>query len=228
MSLYATLLLASIAVPFGLSFDRKLRFYTLWKKLFPAILLMAVPFVLFDVYFTNQGHWGFNPQYHSDLKIWGLPLEELLFFILIPYASLFLHYSFILYFPRVRLSEKMATILAYIFIIALIIIAIIYHQKAYTFYTAIQTSIILGLGLWFNRSILQSFFVTFLLILIPFLIVNGILTGSFIEGEVVWYNNVENLGIRLFTIPIEDITYGFTLIFGSLLLISGKSYPRES
>ena len=66
---------------------------------------------------------------------------------------------------------------------------------------------------------LQSFYITFLVILIPFFVVNGILTGSFIEGEVVWYNNAENLGIRLGTIPIEDLGYAFNMIFMSILLI---------
>ena len=61
-------------------------------------------------------------------------------------------------------------------------------------------------------------FLTFLVILVPFLIVNGILTGTFIEGEVVWYNPEENLGIRIFTIPVEDFGYGFSLILFDLLL----------
>jgi lycopene cyclase domain-containing protein len=70
-----------------------------------------------------------------------------------------------------------------------------------------------------RNEILQKFYITFLIILIPFLIVNGILTGSFIEGEVVWYNNEENLGIRLFTIPIEDVFYAFSMLFANLILI---------
>jgi lycopene cyclase domain-containing protein len=45
-----------------------------------------------------------------------------------------------------------------------------------------------------------------------------VLTGSFIESEVVWYNNEENLGIRFFTIPVEDFAYGFSMIFLSLML----------
>ena len=48
---------------------------------------------------------------------------------------------------------------------------------------------------------------------------NGILTGSFIENEVVWYNNLENLNIRLFTIPIEDTVYAFTLILLNLFVM---------
>ena len=46
----------------------------------------------------------------------------------------------------------------------------------------------------------------------------GILTGSIIREPVVWYNDLENLGIRLFTIPIEDIGYAFNMLFWVVFL----------
>ena len=52
--------------------------------------------------------------------------------------------------------------------------------------------------------------------LVPFAIVNGVLTGSFIPGEVVWYNDSQNLGIRIATIPIEDFAYAFSMILSAL------------
>ena len=55
--------------------------------------------------------------------------------------------------------------------------------------------------------------------LIPFFIVNGILTGTGIENEVVWYNNSENLNFRLGTIPIEDSIYAFSMILMNLVLV---------
>ena len=66
---------------------------------------------------------------------------------------------------------------------------------------------------------LSRFYITYLVILIPFFLVNGILTGSFIEDEVVWYNVSEITGFRIFTVPFEDIMYGFSLIFLNLMLM---------
>jgi len=73
--------------------------------------------------------------------------------------------------------------------------------------------------LQFNLEILRKYYLTFLVMLIPFIIVNGVLTGTGIENEVVWYNNAENLNFRLLSIPIEDTMYAFSLILLNLLLI---------
>jgi lycopene cyclase domain-containing protein len=58
----------------------------------------------------------------------------------------------------------------------------------------------------------------YLVILVPFFIVNGILTGTGLEEPVVWYNDEENLGMRILTIPIEDSIYGFLLIASNITL----------
>jgi lycopene cyclase domain-containing protein len=75
---------------------------------------------------------------------------------------------------------------------------------------------------------LQKFYFSYLIILIPFLIVNGILTGAFTPSPVVWYNDSENLGLRIITIPIEDLGYAFTMLFGNLMIFESlKSYPKK-
>jgi lycopene cyclase domain-containing protein len=58
----------------------------------------------------------------------------------------------------------------------------------------------------------------FLLSLMPFILVNGFLTGMFTPEPIVWYNNLENLGVRVFTIPLEDFSYSFNLIALNIIL----------
>jgi lycopene cyclase domain-containing protein len=218
MSIYFILLIASISVPLLLSFDRKLQFFKMWKYVMPSILFVALIFIGWDIFMTKWMIWGFNSQYHSNILLLGLPIEEILFFVVVPYASLFLHYSFVLYFPKIQLDDAWTQRITKALVFGFIIIAALNFNKTYTIYILATTLIALFLGMLDRSRILNSFYVTFLLILIPFLLVNGVLTGSFIEGEVVWYNDAENLGKRFFTIPYEDFAYGFSLVFFNLIL----------
>ena len=54
----------------------------------------------------------------------------------------------------------------------------------------------------------NKFFVTYAISLIPMFIVNGILTAL----PVVIYDDTQNLGLRIGTIPIEDFLYSAILL----------------
>ena len=90
MSLYAWLMLASIAGPFALSFDKKVAFYKYWPAMFIGIAGNLVLFILWDSWFAHIGVWDFNPRYVWPLRFLGLPIEEWSFFIIVPYASIFI------------------------------------------------------------------------------------------------------------------------------------------
>lgn len=60
---------------------------------------------------------------------------------------------------------------------------------------------------WFGKATF-----VYIILLVPFVMVNGILTGSWIASPIVSYNPAENMNIRLLTIPVEDIFYGFEMI----------------
>ncbi len=219
MSLYLILNIASFIVPFAYSFEKKMHFIHWWKSVFLSIFIVGIFFIVWDIIFTQQGVWGFNPEYHIGLNFMGLPIEEILFFICIPYASIFTHYAFIYFFENIKLSDKLTKYISIgLLLFAIIVLFYAYPRK----YTSVTFSIFILLMLFSllkKTPLLSQFFITFLIILFPFFLVNGILTGSFIENEVVWYNNNENLNIRLFTIPVEDVVYAFNMLYPSLLLI---------
>ncbi|POY36508.1 lycopene cyclase domain-containing protein [Flavobacterium alvei] len=219
MSLYLFLNIASFIIPFLYSFENKMRYIKRWKAVFSAILITATFFIIWDVFFTKIGIWSFNPRYHSGIEFFDLPIEEWLFFICIPYASLFIHFAFHHFCPKVSLTDR--TVKLIYWILMLITIPILFFNLD-KWYTAVNYSVFIGiltLTVFKIPNVLNTFFITFLIILIPFLIVNGILTGSFIDEPVVIYNNSENLCIRIGTIPVEDVAYAFSMLLMSLVLI---------
>lgn len=219
MFLYLLLNLGSISIPFIYSFEKKMRFIKHWKAVFLSLTIVATVFLIWDAIFTANDVWGFNSAYHLNILLFGMPIEEWMFFFCIPYASIFIHYSLAYFKPNLLISEKITKIITVFFIVILVPVIILNTDKAYTFINYSFVVFVLLMGFFFGIKHLQRFYISFLIILVPFFIVNGILTGTGLEEPVVWYNNLENLGVRLLTIPIEDIGYAFTMLFGNVLLI---------
>ena len=220
MSLYLWLDLLSLSVPFLVSFHLIRALYKHWKALFLALFITLIPFILWDVYFTLNGYWGFNEIYLSGMYLLHLPIEEWLFFICIPYACIFTHISILEINPKLSLSKKLTKRISILLFGLFALVLLVNYDKAYTAIDMIFAIVVLALVVKFKPSLLYSFYITFLFMLIPFFIVNGILTGTGIEGNVVWYNNEQNLGIRLGTIPVEDTAYAFSLILLNLFLFN--------
>ena len=167
----------------------------------------AVFFIVWDVIFTRRGVWGFNPDYITGARLFSLPLEEVLFFFCIPYACLFT------YFALNHLMEKdylfpHQDLVTGLLIVVLLVAGLYNIDRIYTSVTFLLTGTFLAWALLKLRpTYMGRFYIAYGLLLIPFLIVNGALTGSFTEEPVVWYNNEENTGFRLGTIPVEDMVY---------------------
>ena len=219
MSLYLILNITSFIIPFLYSFEPRMKYINRWKAVFSAILITVVFFIVWDIIFAKIGVWSFNPRYHSGVDFFGLPIEEWLFFVCIPYASIFIHFAFQYFFPKLALTDQTVRIIYWILILILIPTIVIHYDKWYTLVNYSLLVLVLTYSVFKAPPILNTFFITFLIVLVPFSIVNGILTGSFIEEPVVSYNNAENLGIRLGTIPIEDVGYAFSMLLMSLILI---------
>lgn len=214
--LYLLLDILTIIFPFLLSFDKKVAFYKYWKSILQAIVFIGIPFVVWDMMFTEAGIWGFNPDYLTGLEIGNLPLEEVLFFIVVPYSCTFIYACIKAYFPALKLKGFNKIIYALIAIYAIAILVL----GSGGWYSSVVSLLTLA-GIPFIQKIkvdLKFLPLSFIIALIPFCIVNGVLTGTGLENPIVWYNDLENAGIRIGTIPVEDVIYGWSLIAGNIIV----------
>lgn len=189
-----------------------------WKAYFTAIISVGIFFILWDSYFAYNDVWGFNDQYLVGWRILKLPIEEWLFFLLIPYASVFIHYSLKYFFPPIILSKKITHIITYILFAVGLVLSVFNYDKMYTFVCIGLFTVLMLLQIIFEWSYARRFYLSFIIIFIPFFFVNSALTGSYSENPVVFYDNSENLGIRLGTIPVEDTFYCFALLYSITLV----------
>ena len=216
--------LAVLAVPFVASFDKRVAFVKEWKAFWPACLLTMAAFIAWDVWFTHRGIWGFNEAHLAGIDLLGLPIEEWLFFITVPYACVFTYACFKKYIPDSPLGlghRGVTTAMA-----ALCLgLAFGFSDHAYLGLTSALCAIWLIGVLIQWRSWMGHFWFAYLVLLVPFILSNGVLTGiefwsypvlhnspEAITDHIVWYNNNENSGWRIFSMPADDLLYGLLLI----------------
>lgn len=216
--LYLVIDLLCFFIPLSASFYAKAPFYKKWKYLGISIVVPGIGFVVWDEIFTRLAVWGFNPNYICGVYIGSLPLEEILFFICIPYACVFTYFILNYLIEKDYLFPHQELISSAL-IIFLLISGIYNLDKIYTAITFIFLALFMAfLILKMRVRFMGRFYTAFGVILIPFLLINGLLTGSFLGEAVVWYNNQANLGFRLGTIPIEDVFYVMLLLLMNVTL----------
>ena len=216
--------LACVSIPFVASFYKAYPFYKNWKYFFKANLIVSFLFIIHDIYFTSIGVWGFNQDYLINFfDIFNLPLEEVLFFICIPYACVFTYFVFSKYIPDNLFHVIFYKGLLNFLILFTLLSSIINYEYLYTSYTSVFLFLLL-MFVKLKKIDIRKAILSYIAILPFFFLSNGLLTGSFIEEPIVWYNHKENLDLRMFTIPVEDVFYGFLLIISNCLLFDYFKY----
>ncbi len=214
MSLYLVLDLAVLFFPLVLSFDRKVAFYKRWPSVFSAILVVGAVFVVWDVFATRRGDWHFSVEHTGRLRIWGLPLEEILFFVTVPYACLFVYEVVRAYVPErgVFMPSWLAAILGMAFVAA----GLVFYSQPYTLTALVVCGVFFLVAAAVAPHVLMSswFWVAAGICYVPFLAANGVLTAV----PVVLYSSGHIWGVRVYTIPLEDFFYSFSLISGNFLV----------
>jgi lycopene cyclase domain-containing protein len=216
--LYAGLLVFTGSFPLIFGFLPKLKFHKQWSRVIMANIPVSVFFILWDWYFTKKGVWGFSEAYTSGVKLFGLPWEECLFFVIIPAACTFIYWSLnsvIEKEPFARIEKNISIML----IIVLFAIGLWKWDHIYTATASILSALLLTFHILFIKPGYRGrFYLAYLVSCIPFLLVNGVLTGGFSEGPVVMYNPEEFFGVRLGTVPVDDFAYSFLMLFLNITL----------
>ena len=208
MSTYLLINILIIFFPLILSFDKNLKFYKKVPYVLQSIAFISTAYIVWDVIATERGDWAFSPEHLIGFYILGLPLEEILFFITVPYACIFIFetVSFYVKEKKLNFNKKLSIIPA----VLLIVLGIIFYDQNYTFTVSIFAAAFFIGAVLFNEQLLASrnFWITMLISFLPFLIVNYFLTSI----PIVTYSETAFSGKRFITIPYEDFLYSFSMI----------------
>lgn len=211
----------TILFPLILSFDKKVAYYKQWKYLFPALAITGGVFLVWDYLFTVFNVWSFNSDYVVGLWVLHLPIEEILFFLTVPFSCLFIYECLSVYF-KLNNPQNFIKIVSWLLVLLSAVLLFYYLDKVYTLITFGLLFVLVLASLKFSLKFLPTFYIAFLITLIPFYLVNGLLTSI----PVVMYNNQENMAIRIGTIPLEDHFYSLAMLLMNVQLF--ELFRRKS
>lgn len=221
---YSLILFFTVLICFIASFDRRILFNRYFGTFIKSAILVAIPFISWDVWFTAKGVWWFNTGYTLGIVIAGLPLEEWLFFICIPFSCIFTYFCFDKFFKLEWLSG-FNNLIVFVIVIGCSVLALLHHDKIYTLVTAITTlATLIYLHFIARADWIAKASMVFAILMLGFFPVNGILTGTGLEAPIVNYNPKDFIGIRMGTIPLEDAIYGYSQFL--LVLYFFKRFKR--
>jgi lycopene cyclase domain-containing protein len=187
---------------------KRIKYLKNWKSLLTTITLVGGAFIIWDIFVTERGHWSFSDAHIIGLKIFGLPIEEILFFVVVPFSCLLIWEALNYFFKKkevILFSNKI------IYALGLIIIILLWFltSKEYTFIVLLITGLTLIVTkIKTNLFQQKNYYIFIAIVFILFIIFNYILTSI----PIVIYNPETITNIRITTIPIEDFFYNFSLI----------------
>lgn len=218
--------LCIIAVPVWYTPDKRTAYYRRLPALGFSIAVVSTCYLLWDILVTARGEWSFNGKYLTGVQILNIPLEEVLFFITVPYSCLFI-YEVVLYATKSSKFRLPASVISAL-ILALLGSSLAFYPQGYTAKALASCGFFLMIALLLDRPLLESkqYWIWLAICYVPFLIINTVLTAL----PVVEYNSKAIWGFRVGTIPLEDFFYNYAMLSFYLLVyrIAKNSFNKPS
>ena len=217
---YLILDILILIFPLIFTFTWKFKYYKFFKPLSVSIFIVGISYIIWDILVTARGDWWFNEEFLVGIEIFGLPIEEIMFFIVVPFACIFI-YENLEYFvkdKKVFFNKWIYLSLAGLFIV----LGLIFYKQDYTVLALFSCALFFILTSTLYPELLESrnFWLYILLSFVPFIIFNYLLTSLIVVSyspAAIWGGDGLWNG-RFFTIPLEDFFYNFSMLSFYLLV----------
>lgn len=85
---YLLLMVGCLLITLPLELVLGARVYARWRLMLLALLPTVLIFSIWDVIGILRLHWTYNIDFITGIHLWVMPLEELVFFLVIPICGL--------------------------------------------------------------------------------------------------------------------------------------------
>lgn len=207
--------------PLLFSFKWVFPYYKNYKPLFASIVIVGGTYIFWDMLVTLRGDWWFEEHYLLGIEF-IIPLEEALFFVVVPYSCIFIYENLQYFFPDKKIGFNKW--IYYAIALILFIVGLFFYHQDYTILALLSVSAFLFIAATWFQDILQSrnYWLYILISFGAFLIFNYILTSIPIVSynpHAIWGGTVDQLWYgRFITIPFEDFFYNFSMLSFYLLV----------
>ncbi|MBB6501355.1 lycopene cyclase domain-containing protein [Pedobacter cryoconitis] len=208
---YLLINLAFLLIPVLLFSVRQLNFTEQSKFIILAVLINVFVFSVPTEFLTQLKVIAFNPSYMTGMTLWQLPVEELLLSLVLPLCGVSVYLFLNLRFPD-NGPEKYSLAVSNMMIGVCIAMLYFGHQKLYTLFTFSILIVFIVYIEYVNKlRFMYRFYRAFLVSLIPFYILYGVLVNL----PCLSFNKIQTLNFNQLNIPFETPFY-----FMSMLLLS--------
>ncbi|AAT44119.1 lycopene cyclase domain-containing protein [Picrophilus oshimae] len=209
---YYFIILSFIFFPvLGISLTNEFKKVRNYRALLYAMLFTDPVYIVWDSLSVTYHVWTFNKKYITGIMVYNLPVEEILFFFVVPFST-FLIYESIDYIKNDSFISKTSRIKKIMFIIAILFIlnAIYFYSYIYMLLASVFTAFIILLTLKIMPSLYRSsnYWLFIIIMYIPFIVFDHFLTSL----PVFTYGVHAIINIRILSIPVEEFIYVYSLM----------------
>jgi len=208
MFAYLTSDLIILIIALLFSFNKKIKFYENFFAYLFSVSIVSTSYLIWEILSVNRGDLSFSATQTTKFYIFKLPIEELLFFLIVPYVVILIY--------EVANSYRQEKIInftknhSFLVAIAFFLLAFIFIKHNFTFVNLLLISLVFYLNTIFKYQILNKSNIWFTnsIIFIPLII----FFYFKVSLPMIFINPMTVIGLKVIKIPIEYFFYSFSMV----------------